>query len=222
MRIVIDFQAVQSPGSKNRGIGRYSCSLVKELIANRGSHEILLVLNGCFTASIEELRATFKELLPPENLKVWYTSEPVSYIDQQNEWRRKVAELTRESFIASLKPDIVIITSLFEGLGDNCVTSIGVLGCNIPIAVIHYDLIPLVFKNMYLYNSIRKKWFYEKLESLSRADLLLAISESSRQEAIQLLGISDDKVISISCAADECFQPLNIDEENKSGILKCT
>jgi len=42
MRIVIDLQAAQSVGSRNRGIGRYSMSLAKAMVNNRGNHKLSL------------------------------------------------------------------------------------------------------------------------------------------------------------------------------------
>ncbi|OFY47403.1 MAG: glycosyl transferase family 1 [Bacteroidetes bacterium GWF2_41_31] len=215
MRIIIDFQAAQSTSSRNRGIGRYSNSLVKEIVLNHKNHEIYLVLNGYFAESIEFIREDFRDLIPIENIKVWHAIESVEYYNEENDWRRKVMELSRETFIANLNPDMVILTSLFEGLGDNAVTSIDISDNKLPTALILYDLIPFIYKEIYLNNSTVKKWYENKLESLRRADLVLAISESARQEAIQHLGISPKKVVNISGAADANFHPLNIDEETK-------
>ena len=69
-----------------------------------------------------------------------------------NKANRETAEILREAFLEMLRPDIVLITSLFEGFGDSAVTSIGLLNPALPHAVILYDLIPLInpddhFKN---------------------------------------------------------------------------
>ena len=45
MRIVIDLQGAQTE-SRLRGIGRYSLSLTKGIVRNRGEHEIVLVYSG--------------------------------------------------------------------------------------------------------------------------------------------------------------------------------
>ena len=39
MRIVVDMQGAQSLNSRNRGVGRYTESIVKAMIRNRGDHE---------------------------------------------------------------------------------------------------------------------------------------------------------------------------------------
>ena len=40
MRIVIDLQGAQTE-SRYRGIGRYTMSLTKAIVQNRGSHEVI-------------------------------------------------------------------------------------------------------------------------------------------------------------------------------------
>jgi glycosyltransferase involved in cell wall biosynthesis len=115
MHLVIDAQALQTAGSRNRGIGRYTRSLVRAMIASGKQHRITLVLNGMLPDAIDEVRADFAGLLPAEGIQVWTASGPVHSLDEANVLRRKLAECTREAFIQSLKPDAVLISSLFEG-----------------------------------------------------------------------------------------------------------
>jgi glycosyltransferase involved in cell wall biosynthesis len=207
MRIVIDMQGAQSSGSRNRGIGRYTLWLVEAMVRQRGEHEVVLALNGSFLDSVEALRAHFAELLPPQQLRVWQAPGPTSHLDPANTWRRKTAELLREAFLASLRPDMVLVTSLFEGWGDDTVTSIGLLGSNVPTASILYDLIPLIHRTPYLDNPDVAAWYEGKLDHMRRADLLLAISDSSRQEGLQHLGFGPAECVAISTATDACFVP---------------
>ena len=118
MHIVIDMQGAQA-SNRNRGIGRYTLSLSQAIARNRGEHEVILALSGLFPDTIEPIRAAFDGLLPQENIRVWQAPGPVFNISNENDWRRRTAELVREAFLASLKPDIVLVSSLFEGLGDD-------------------------------------------------------------------------------------------------------
>ena len=102
----------------------------------------------CFLTAIESIRAAFDELLPQENIRVWQAPDPVSSLSNENDWRRDTAELIREAFLASLKPDIVLVSSLFEGLDDDAVTSVGTLSNMVPTAVFLYDLIPLIQRRL--------------------------------------------------------------------------
>lgn len=177
MRIVIDMQGAQSTGSRNRGIGRYTQALVGAIARQRGEHDVVVALNGVFADSIAPIRAAFDGVLPPEKIVVWNVPAPVAGADGANAWRRKTGELMREAFLAALGPDVVLVTSLFEGLSDDAVTSIGMLARTVPTAVILYDLIPLIQRDHYLANPIVEGWYENKLDHLRRADLLLAISE---------------------------------------------
>jgi len=119
----------------------------------------------------------------------------------------ETGELVRESFLASLKPDIVHVSSLFEGLTDDVLTSIGSFDSMLPTAVTLYDLIPLVHRQHYLADAMVESWYERKLGDLRRAQLWLAISESSRREAIDRLGLPDEWVVHISTAAEATFKP---------------
>ncbi|MDR3442942.1 MAG: glycosyltransferase [Legionella sp.] len=125
MRIVIDLQGVQS-ASRLSGSGRSSLNLARAIVRNRGEHEVLLALNGMLADSIEAIRAEFHNLLPQANIRVWQAFGPVCDLDPANTWRRQVAELLRESFLSGLKPDVLFVTSLFEGYDDDAVTSISI------------------------------------------------------------------------------------------------
>ena len=182
MRIVIDMQGAQTE-SRFRGIGRYTLSFAQGIVRNRGEHEVFLALNGLFPGTIEPIRAAFEGLLPQENIRVWYAPGPVRELEPDNAWRRDVAELIREAFLASLQPDVIHITSLFEGYVDDGLTSIGRFDKNTPVSVSLYDLIPLLSPEQYLQSNPSYRAYYErKLDHLSCANLMLAISEYSRKE----------------------------------------
>jgi len=208
MRLVIDMQGAQAV-NRFRGIGRYTMSFSKAIARLRGEHEIILALNGLFPDTIEPIRATFDGLLPQENIRVWDAPGPVDYMSAPK-WRRNIAKHIREYFLAHLEPDVVLVSSLFEGLADNSVTSIRMTSCNTPTAVILYDLIPYIQRKPYLENPVIEDWYLNKLDHFRRADLFLSISESSRQDGIRYLGIDERSVINISSAADGCFSPRRI------------
>ena len=218
MRIVIDLQGAQG-GSRHRGIGRYSLALAHAMVRNRGDHEVIIALNGLFPDSIEPIRAAFDGLLPQGNIRVWHATGPVHPLGSANTWRRHTAELVREAFLASLMPDILHITSLFEGFGDDAIHSIGLKPTLIPTAVTLYDLIPLMQSESYLKPNPRYEAFYrEKLGYLRQADLYLAISDSSRQEAIDHLGATPEQTVNIAAAADALFKPIQVSEVEKHAL----
>ena len=207
MRIVVDLQGAQTTASKNRGIGRYTLALAQALHRNAREHEVLFTLNGLFADTIDPIRALLDDQVPQETIRVYTAPGPVAMGDPANHWRRKSAELVREAFLASLRPDMVVATSVFEGLGDDAITSVGLLGRTIPTAVVLYDLIPLLNPKIYLADPMVAEWYEGKVDHLRRADLLLAISESSRLDGIRCLGVPPAQAVTISTAADAHFRP---------------
>ena len=205
MRIVIDLQGAQS-NSRFRGIGRYSTSLAQAIIRNRGEHEVILVLNGLFPDATQFIKNQFADLLPPENIRVWYAPGPVMECQAGTDLRREGAELVREAFIASLQPDIVHISSLFEGFGDNTVTSVGRFDLDTPVSISFYDLIPFLNPKEYLeVDRFYATYYMRKLEYLKKAALLLSISEFSRSEGLEHLDFTPEQIINISSAAEPFF-----------------
>ncbi len=211
MKIVIDLQAAQS-GSRHRGIGRYSLSLARSMVKNGSSeHDFVIALSGLFPETIEPIKAYFDDLLSQQNIRVWAASGPVSALEASNSWRRHAAELIREAFLDALNPDIVHIASLVEGWDDEAVHSVGLLPVKHLTAVTFYDVIPLIQRDLYLDpHPIFTDFYLERIRHLKKADIFLAISESSRQEAIKYLGALPDQVLDIAASADGNFYPLDV------------
>lgn len=220
MRIVIDLQGAQTE-SRFRGIGRYSLSLAKAMVKNCGDHEIIIALSGLFPDTIEPIRAAFNDLLPQENIRVWHAPGPVREREADNSWRRNVAERIREAFLADLYPDIVYVTSLFEGEADDGVTSIGVLGLEIPTIVTIFDLIPLQNSEIYLEPVPHyKRHYLRKIEYLRNASALLTISEFTTGEVLETLGFEASNTTNISAACDPIFQQIEIPPQNREKLFK--
>lgn len=218
MRIVIDMQGAQSTNSRTRGIGRYTSSIVKAILRECSQHEVMLAVNGIFPETIPLLRSDFEGLLPQENIRVWQCLPEVAYHNASNTGMRKAAELSYEAFLQSLQPDFILISSLFEGFVDDAVTSIHCLQQTTPVAVVLYDLIPLLNPSLYLENPAFKAWYLEKIKNLQRADLWLAISESSRQEGVTHLNLPDSRSVNISADAADSFRAIPISTELEQAI----
>lgn len=218
MRIVIDLQGAQN-GSRHRGIGRYSVALAKAIVRNRDQHEIFILLNNLFSDTIDEIKESFNGLLSQEHFIIFDAAGPVDELPVENSWRVRTAELLREKTINDLNPDILLISSLFEGACDNTITSIGELPTQVPTSVILYDLIPYLDPEKYIGWEPSRKWYYRKIDSLLKADLLLAISNSAQQEAIEHLAIDVEHVINISSAVDSLFEKKHLTNFERSELF---
>jgi len=219
MKLVIDLQGAQS-SNRHRGIGRYSLALARAMARAAGKNELWIALNGSLPDAIDSIRAEFGALIPQERIVVWETPTPVHDSGPALDWRRRTGEILRESFLANLKPDMVHVSSLFEGLGENVVTSVGAFTNSLATAVTLYDLIPLIYRNQYLSSPAIEAWYQRKIGHMRRAGLWLAISESARHEGIDWLNLPPDKVVNISTAADTHFRPVRLGEDEERALRR--
>lgn len=217
MRIVIDLQGAQSE-SRYRGIGRYSLALALGVARNAGGHEVWLVLNAALGGAIEDIRQAFDGLVPRERICLFDGAGASAEAHPVNSPRARAGELLREYAIAQLRPDAVLVTSLFEGYVDDAVVSIGRFGDGVATAAVLYDLIPFLNPQQYLRQPEQRSYYERKIASLRQAGLLLAISDYSRQEAIDALGLDPERVVSISTAVDETFCPAELDPAHLAAL----
>lgn len=200
MRFVIDLQACQSP-SRFRGIGRYAISLANEMVSQMidKGHTVCLATNSAFPEEAEHIHEFVKRTSPNVSFTKFSLPNPCAAGRLENAWRQRAAELLREQAIAWLQPDFVHLTQLVaDGWADDTVASIGKLGIHVPTALTQYDLIPLAMSDIYMPSGPFRDHYLRKIEGAARADLLLAISNYSRNEAIELLDLDEKKVVAIS------------------------
>jgi glycosyltransferase involved in cell wall biosynthesis len=200
MRIAVDLQGAQG-ASKLRGIGRYSISITKAIAETSNENEVIVVLNGGAVGTIDSIRKQLEGVIPDCNIVMWH---PPSKEGVSLEAWKAASRAIKESFFESIEPDVILVTSVFED-DEQIVVSLSDQNGKIPKAVIHYDLIPMMFDDYYLSSPEQKVRYLSKLEELKKADLFLAISESSQKEAVELLGLDSTEVINISSAADDIF-----------------
>ena len=218
MKLLIDIQGCQT-NSQYRGIGRYSFQIVKAILENKEDHTIILFANGNFKDSLYKLRSEFLKYIPDENFIVFNAEFPVAEINNENSVRCRLAEIYREKLISTIKPDAVLITSLFEGFEDNAVTSIGRTGSKPFTAVILYDLIPYLYPDPNWppeYHS----YYDKKIQSFKHADLLLSISDYSKLEATNVFPELTNRITNISSACDGRFFPEALKNDRRKKLLQ--
>ncbi|WCT74843.1 glycosyltransferase [Sphingomonas naphthae] len=204
MRILIDIQGAQT-GSRHRGIGRYALALATAIARTPRHHEISILLNGVFEEALADLVDTFSAMMPRERIYTFHISGNVEGLVPANAWRKAAAEAERQWLIDRIDPDVVLVTSLFEGAIDGGVTAIPRRRSRTQVACVLYDLIPFSDPAKYLPNKVSSDWYYSKVESLKNADMLLAISDSARREACDFVGYDPARARTIMSAASSLF-----------------
>lgn len=219
MRIVLDLQSCQSSGSRTRGIGRFGWELAVAMLEQSGNDEFWVALNAAFTESTESIQRDLADLLPPERFITWRVPGPTAAADPRNAWRASAGEVLREVMLESLCPDWIHVGNLFQGYADDSLESVPTRPGAVPVAVTHHDLIPLAYPDDYITSSQARVWYDRRIESLKRAPLVLTNSEFTRREAIEMLGLRDDRVVCISCAASPQFASVEVDPASRASIF---
>ena len=123
--------------------------LAKAMVRQAQHHDIHFVLNAAFPDAVTEIRKVFETHLPQENFHLWHGLYPSNESTRENAWRLRANELIREQVIREIRPDVLHITSLFEGLNDDAIVSVPVLSdsSRLPLPL-STDLIPLINANV--------------------------------------------------------------------------
>jgi glycosyltransferase involved in cell wall biosynthesis len=78
-------------------------------------------------------------------------------------------------------------------------------GSDVHTVVTLYDIIPLVFSDHYLRDPVIRTRYQTRAELVRRADRVLAISQTTAEDAVERLGISPERVSVIDAGATEKF-----------------
>lgn len=220
INLLINLLALQT-SSRFRGIGRYVYELTLAMIHLKGNNDVFCMADPLYSESYEDLRQDFIRRLPIGQFLPYY-HEPVSKdIFSGNELQIIASCLISHAY-KTLNPDVVLTGSVFEGLGNSQFI--------VPLpqkdhktyqnVAIIYDFIPYIFKENYFGRNFEFKQSYlSKIEQLKDYDLLLSISEATRQDAIKLFEISPKKIVNISAAASNFFHKIKISSIVKDEFL---
>ncbi len=185
LRVVYDLQATQSLDHGSRGIARYTAELGAAV--HRAAPEAV----SAFT-----LNPRF--VLPPVAERFIRTG--------RLRWSNP-----REPDLVN-GPLIFHVTSPFElGIPLPELWPLAVRRPDVRLAVTLYDLIPLIYPERYLTDAATRGRYRVRLQMLRAADLVLAISESARQDGIRLLGIRPQRIKVIDAGVTGNFRPPSVD-----------
>jgi glycosyltransferase involved in cell wall biosynthesis len=204
--LLIDMSGAQSQ-SRFRGIGRYTNSLVENILKLNAQYQIYLLVNASLDSKFDIIDTYGDNKCGPCQILFYSAPKYKKTVDKQDDVAQELAKIMREWYIASLGVDVVFVTSFFEGFVDNLGISVKkYYSIAAKIVVVIYDLIPCLHAGVYLTDPFYRSFYLEKLKELSQSDYLVAISNSSKQEAVNALKFNADNVAVVDCAAQENFR----------------
>lgn len=188
MRIGIDMLAVQSPGSRGRGIGRYGVNLVRALLDRDDGHDYVLYAHEGFPA----------DLIPAGDAA--FAPLAIEAARGERLIRDALNRLVREN---PHNLDAFLTISPFE-LCPGYDPPARAIGGPRMLTVVH-DLIPFLFQEKYLPDLANADWFYRRLDTIRGHDALLTNSDATRDDCLRMLGLPADRVVTISGAGNGAY-----------------
>ncbi|WP_145145395.1 glycosyltransferase family 1 protein [Roseomonas gilardii] len=220
MRIAIDMQGALTDGSRPRGIGRYTSQLVEAMTRQRGEHDLRLLLNARFRDACRSTTRQFSSLLSQEALSSYLVPKSGGFHTPPHSPERQAADAIMQRHVAGLQPDVLLFSSIFEvAPEDFSPINLRRYPARLTSSIV-YDFIPAIFDDLYLADPLVRRNYFTTLDILKQADLLLAISESARQDAISWMDVAPERVVNISAAADGRFRPLALSEQDKEDVMQ--
>ena len=218
MHLVVDMQGAQAAG-RGTDIQRSILSLAKALARTSGENRLTLVLNSLFPHAIKPILASMAGTLPEQDIRIFRAIGPTAEENLDNRSRREVAERLREAFIATLRPDVVLITGCFEGYDNNAIFSTALLAASIPTIAVLFDPLPRPDAVAQMQPAFcAQAWHRRRLGLLAGCRRILAISESSRRELVSALKLGADAVGVLPAGCESSFRDLALSAAEKQRI----
>jgi len=220
MRIALDLQACQT-ASRHRGIGRYTLDFTRALLANPEGIEFLVGLDGTYPGEAEEVASAFEQKLSRAAFSRYFYPGPVQPHGHPSDSLRPAADALVANHYAGLSVDLVHANSLFEGFVEHAGGASGL--ASVPGAISSvtlYDFIPKVFAERYLAQPQYRAWYMSRLQALQRFDVMLCISEATRQDAMRLLGIPAERLAVIHAGVGAEFRPAAAGAPRQAAMLR--
>lgn len=193
--MVMDVQALQVEGYADRGIGRYV---------------------SAFAAAMHRRRAVLAALLAPELPPALALPGGLA-ADGLVRWDS--AETCRDLIWPEgrFREAVYLVTAPFLHVGPADPPALGPAEhwarTGLRRAVVLYDLIPLRAPRHYLPSPAHRARYQERAEWVASADLVFAISEHTRREAIDLLGCPPGSVHAVGAGVSPYFSPTDGSDE---------
>ena len=214
-RFLFDVQACQTASSAHRGVGRYSAALAEQVLSTVNGDDVQLLVSASFVMPDTYFQRHRHRYLALPALPAWDTQ--AGHLGGELDALDAVAY---QSVATGCNADVLHLSHVFEGWGERvALPDFGLKSPGQVYSATLYDLIPLRFQEHYFQNLQFKRWYLSRLQWIRRADCLLAISEASRRDAIELLGIAPERIVTIYGGVGAHFQPASVAQQSSGATF---
>ncbi len=210
MNIAIDIQALLSKNSRNRGVGNYTYSHINKML------EIDPLNNFFLFNPYKKDKSTDKIISGHSNVEhiYFYTGKNQCMITDIK-LRDAFGNLVKK-FISDYEIDIFYFTSVFDEW--DIYEKEWFEGVKTAVTV--YDVIPYIYREKYLNDEKKLKRYMKGVFVLEEADMIFAISEHTRNDLINYLGIDAEKIHVIYAGINDIFTRISISNDERESIIK--
>lgn len=210
MKLFIDLQGTQTPGSRKRGIGRYSRDLSAALIREAPpSSSIALGWNKAFETPLDEMdtgngaRSDLDLISYPYGI----LKRP-KYQFRRHDIYQEVNDRLFRYAVARSGCEHIIFTSLIENAEENFAQPLNLnFAARSSSYSIIYDIIPLIFKEKYLSTEALFSNYMSQISVALSATTIFTISEQTKKDLLEHFDIEEARVVNIGTGIDcEQFQ----------------
>lgn len=205
--LLFDLQSLQN-GSSKRGIGRYAREHFNGLLGiGQDAFDMHCMLDLTYEAQAGDVLGEYAGRLAADRIhgyryptgmwSAYPTAEPEAAFSE---------ELVR-LHVEAMAPDVVHVPSLFEGAVEACagLGRVARARGSISSCLVH-DLIPLVMEEHYLADPRARAWYQHKTAQLREFDVLLANSQTTKDDVVRLLDCDPQRVHVIYAGYAEIFR----------------
>lgn len=197
--LIIDGQVFQTD-ARHRGMGRYSESLIKSLIATSHYSKIRIMINKNLHVNNVKVGDLKKMFVGADLVSLDLSDTSKEKIEVANRHNKKEID----NYIASISSRYDTIDYLIPSLFQEPVVSVFPDG--VKKILVFYDLIPYLYYNRYQ-SLMQFDNYLKRFSLIFEADKILAISQAVRDDLILYLGVPDKRVVSIDGAAIKANEP---------------
>src|SRR6056297_606939 len=201
MRLLIDLQCAQHD-RQSWSAGAHLLNLVEAMlpIAERDGHDIHLLLNNAFPATIPPVQRRFPKLHAQYRIHVFQGLEASDPTNSNRLWHIEASRLLRDFAIAGLSPDAVMSPSLFHDGTNNASHPRRLALSDTPNLAIHHDLVRTGTEA----DEPSKNPSDDHEQPF---DAVIAVSETTRQDAMDALNCTKAHTRTIPGDAGAEFTP---------------
>jgi glycosyltransferase involved in cell wall biosynthesis len=181
--VLVDVQATQSASHRDRGVARYTAELAAALWSRHAALVHSFLVNP--------------DLSPPGSVEALVASGRLEYSDEVGLGRG-----------GDDGPRLLHLCSPFElEVPINRLWPARAASRGMRLAVTLYDLIPEIYPDRYLADPGLRRRYRARLELVRAADIVLAISETTADDAVDRLHLPQEKIVVVGAAASESYGP---------------